>query len=156
MFESRLNFLFISKPVSLKTIIAFLKIKCHMGGGGEGIINQNSVTYYLNGALPEFVKVSPSWFPWVVMCGCWMSETRVEDETKEGGNGAKVKVCGIPLDDVTTWLVGTECCGARATDTMLLLELPPDAWNIGNILASLPLWFGNFKTTKLNSFSLNW
>jgi hypothetical protein len=31
-----------------------------------------------------------------------MSETRVEDETKEGGNGAKVKVCGIPFDDVTT------------------------------------------------------
>ncbi len=51
-----------------------------------------------------------------------MSETRVEDETTEaGGKGAKVKVCGIPDDELVT-----EFCGAKATDTMLFAEPPPE------------------------------
>ncbi len=54
-----------------------------------------------------------------------MSDTSVDDDTTaDGGSGASVKVC--PFDDVTSWLVETEFCGARATETMLFDEFPPE------------------------------
>ena len=81
--------------------------------------------------IPEFVNESPSWFPCVVMWGCWIRFIRVEDDTTEaGGKGAKVKVWGRPFEPVLTKpLLETELCGARATDRMLLDEEPPETWN---------------------------